>query len=121
MTHYRKIQVCAAFVLAVASFGHAAGVTDKWKAEFESPIGHLVYTYDLKEEAGKLTGKAIRELDGQKTEIEVKDGKITGDEVSFVEPLQVQDQAINIEYKGRIAGDEIKLTRKVGDFATMEI
>ena len=100
---------------------HAADVAGKWKSEFTSPIGQLKYIYDLKADGDKLSGKAIRELEGQKTETEIKEGKVSGNEVSFVEPLKFDDQDIRIEYKGKLDGDQIKFTRKVGDFATMEI
>ena len=100
---------------------HGADVTGKWKSEFDTRIGHLKYIYELKGDGEKVTGKALRELDGTKTTIELVEGKLKGDEVSFVEPLKVQEQEIRIEYKGKLAGDEIKLTRKVGDFATTEI
>jgi len=119
MKTYRRI-IVTLLAAASASFAHAADVSGKWKAEFESPIGHLKYTYDLKADADKLTGKAIREQDGQKTETELKEGKVSGNELRFVETLQF-DQEIRIEYKGKLDGDEIKFTRKVGDFATMEI
>src|SRR5262249_51811376 len=99
----------------------AADVTGKWKSEFDTQIGHLKYTYELKADGEKLTGKAVRELDGNKTTIELVEGKIKDDEVSFVEPLKVQDQDIRIEYKGKLSGDEIKFVRKVGDFGTTEI
>jgi hypothetical protein len=80
----------------------------------------LKYVYDLKADGDKITGKAIRDQDGQATEIDLKEGKVSGDEVSFVEILNF-DQEVRIEYKGKLAGDEMKLTRKVGDFATMDI
>lgn len=34
--------------------------------------------------------------------------------------LELQDQQIRIEYKGKVNGDEMKLTRKVGDFGSSE-
>jgi len=100
---------------------HAADITGKWKSEFDTQVGHLKYMYELKADGEKLTGKAFRELDGTKTTIDLIEGKIKGDEISFVEPLKVQDQDIRIEYKGKLAGDEIKFVRKVGDFGTTEI
>ena len=117
-----KLHLATLFVLT-ATLGavHAADVTGKWKSEFDTQIGHLKYTYELKADGEKLTGKALRELDGTKTTIELVEGKIKDDEVSFVEPLKVQDQDIRIEYKGKLSGDEIKFVRKVGDFATTEI
>jgi hypothetical protein len=100
---------------------HAADVTGKWKSEFDTQIGHLKYTYELKADGEKLTGKAFRDLEGTKTTIDLVEGSIKGDEISFVEPIKVQDQEVRIEYKGKLSGDEIKFTRKVGDFATTEI
>jgi hypothetical protein len=119
------MKVCTTLAVVLALFlsstnTRAADVSGKWNSEFESPIGHLKYTFDLKADGQKLTGKAIREQDGQKTETELKEGKISGEDVSFVEILNF-DQEIRIEYTGKLAGDQIKFTRKVGDIATMEI
>jgi hypothetical protein len=97
------------------------GVTGRWKAEFDTQVGHLKYTYELKAEGDKLTGKAIRERESEKTETEIREGRVSGNTISFVEMLKFQDQEIPVEYQGKLAGDEIKFTRKVGDFATAEI
>jgi hypothetical protein len=109
--------------IALSNLGtlRAADVTGKWKAEFETQIGQLKYVYELKADGTKLTGKAFRDRDGEKMEIEIKEGKIVGDQVSFVEMVKFQEQEIRIDYTGKLAGDEIKFTRKVGDFATTEI
>ncbi len=98
----------------------AVAVTGKWQSEFDSQVGHQKYTYEFKLDGDKLTGKATREVEDQKTITEIK-GKVTGSDISFTEPLKIQDQDIDIDYTGKVAGDEIKLTRKVGDFATTEI
>jgi hypothetical protein len=107
--------------LAAASDIHAADVTGKWTSAFESAIGPLQYTYEFTATGDKLTGKAIRTREGEKTEAELKEGKLVGDEISFVEPLNYQGQDIRIEYQGKLSGDEIKFTRKVADFSTLEI
>src|SRR6185503_4494736 len=65
-------------------------------------------------------GKANVERDGEKREAELKEGKVDGDTVTFVEPLKIQDNEVNITYTGKISGDEIKFTRKVGDFGSSE-
>jgi hypothetical protein len=99
----------------------AADVTGSWKSEFETPVGQMKYTFELKADGAKLTGKAIRDRDGQKSEVEIKEGKINGEEVSFVETAKIQDQDIRIEYKGKVAGDEMKLSRTVGEFGSEDI
>jgi hypothetical protein len=98
----------------------AADATGKWKAEFETQVGVQKYTYDLKAEGGKLTGKASFERMGEKGEAELHDGKVSGDDISFVEKVVIQGNEILITYTGKVAPDEIKMTRKVGDFATEE-
>src|SRR5262245_42082778 len=107
--------------LALSTSLYAADVTGKWKSEFDTQIGHLKYLYEFKADGEKLTGKALREREGEKTETEIKEGKLTGDDISFAEFVKFQDNEIRIDYKGKVAGDEIKFTRKVGDFATTEI
>src|SRR5450432_2140715 len=100
------ISVTVALVLAV----HGADVTGKWTAEFDTQIGTQKYTYDLKANAGKLTGTAA----GPQGSVAIAEGKVDGDNVFFVENMNYQGMDIRIEYSGKIAGDELRLTRKVG-------
>ncbi|HUR45920.1 MAG TPA: alpha/beta hydrolase-fold protein [Candidatus Saccharimonadales bacterium] len=107
--------------LAAASLSlSAAEVTGTWKAEFDTQRGLQKYAFTLKQEGAKVTGKAKVERDGAKREVELKEGKIEGDTVSFVEPLKIQDRDIQITYTGKISGKEIHFTRKVGDFGSSE-
>lgn len=77
-------------------------------------------TADLKVVGDKLTGTASFERMGEKGQAELKEGKVEGDKVSFVEVLDIQGSQVRIEYTGQLAGDEIRFTRKVGEFATEE-
>lgn len=105
-----------ALVMGLAAF--AADATGKWKSVFDTQIGQQSYTYEFKVDGGKLTGKAIH-ANGSS---EIKEGKVVGDVVSFVENFDYQGMEIRIEYKGKFEGDnQINLTRKVGDFAVEEI
>lgn len=107
--------------LAVASISaFAADVTGTWKAEFETQRGLQKYTFTLKQDGATVTGKASVETGDQKRDAEFKDGKVDGDTVTFVEPLKIQDNEISITYTGKISGNEIKFTRKVGDFGSSE-
>ena len=111
----------ATSLIGAPSDSTTSSIAGKWKSEFDSRIGHQSYVFQFKSQGDKLTGTANRERDGAKTETELKEVAVKGDEVSFVEPIKIQDQDVRIEYKGKLAGDEMKLTRKVGDYATMEI
>src|SRR3954449_5096171 len=98
----------------------AADVTGTWKAEFNTQRGLQKYTFTLKQDGTSVTGKANVERDGEKREAELKEGKVEGDTVTFVEPLKIQDNEIRITYTGKVSGNEIKFTRKVGDFGSSE-
>ncbi len=117
----RKILLSLACSFTLLGLGRAADIDGKWKAEFDSQIGKQIYVFELKADGDKLAGKASREAQEQKSESKLVDGKIAKDEVSFAEMLKVQDQEIRVEYKGKIAGDELKLHRKVGDLAEYDI
>src|SRR6185503_8064012 len=107
--------------LAIASLSAlAADVAGTWKAEFNTQRGLQKYTFTLKQEGTRVTGKASVERDGENREAELKEGKVEGDRVSFVEPLKIQDNDIRIVYTGAISGNEIKFTRTVGDFGSSE-
>lgn len=98
----------------------AADVTGTWKAEFDTQRGLQKYTFTLKQDGPSVTGKASVEREGEKREAELKEGKVEGDAVTFVEPLKIQDNEIKISYTGKMSGNEIKFTRKVGDFGSSE-
>jgi len=106
---------------ALPSVGLAADVSGTWKSEFDSQIGRQKYTYTLKQDGTNLTGKANSEVNDQKRESELKEGKVDGDRISFVEMLNFQGNYIRISYKGTISSNEMKLTREVGEFAKEEI
>lgn len=121
MKRFSKLYATLALGLAFAGALFAAPIDGKWHTEFESQIGQQKYTFELKADGEKLSGKAVSERQGTKAEAEIKGGKIVKDEVSFTETLKIQDQEIVIEYKGKLTGDELKLNRKVGEFASYDI
>lgn len=110
--------ILAALSLAAASSALAGGVAGKWKGQFDSAIGLQKYTYEFKVDGEKLTGKAIGERETGTNDVAIIEGKISKDDISFVEQLKFDDHDIRIEYTGKIAGDDIQFTRKVGDFGT---
>ncbi len=101
--------------MAVSAF--AANIDGQWTATFDTQIGEQHYTYTFKADGEKLTGTAKND----RGTTDIQQGTIKGDDVSFVENLNFDGNQIVITYTGKISGDEIKLTRKVGDFATEEL
>jgi len=120
MTRSRVFAFAVMMLVGVVCL-YAADVTGKWTAEFDTAIGVQKYVYEFQVDGTKLTGKAIGTRgDSQPQEVEIQEGKVEGDDISFVEMLKFQDQDIRITYKGNVSGDEIKFTRNVADFATEE-
>src|SRR5688572_9460762 len=98
----------------------AADLTGTWKTEFDTQRGLQKYTFTFKQNGTSVTGKASVEREGEKREADLKEGKVEGDTVTFVETLKIQDNELRITYTGKISGDQIKFTRKVGDFGSSE-
>jgi hypothetical protein len=114
------LAIASGFVLAGAA--RAADISGKWQSEFDSQIGIQKYVFIFKVDGEKLTGTADGDRSGDKSSVALTQGKVTKDGIFFVELLNFQGQDLVIEYTGKQTGDnEIKLTRKVGDFATEEI
>jgi len=113
---FRKAISLAVLTLAFLGAAWAAGASGKWAATFNTQVGEQKYTWDLTAEGSKLTGK-YTSTNGNG---EITEGKIQGDDLSWVEMLKFQDMDLRIEYKAKLSGDELKITRKVADVATEE-
>jgi hypothetical protein len=111
--------------LSVASLVSVCNAEDsfigKWKGEFDTQIGVQKYTYEFKMEGTNLVGKAHAETSMGTNDVTLTEAKINKDAISFVEPLKFQDTEIRVDYTGKIKDDEIKLHRKVGDFAEEDL
>lgn len=109
-------------LLAVTSLpAAAADLSGRWTAEFDSPIGVQKYIYEFKTTAGALTGQATYDHSMGKGTVSLNDLKVEGDKVSFTEPLTIDGNQITIVYSGTLTGDELKLTRNVGDFGAEQL
>jgi hypothetical protein len=98
--------VAIACVLALVAV--AADVSGKWRAEFTSPDGaQRVNTFTFKVDGDKLTGTVA----GSQDETPIKDGKLSGDSLSFT-----ADRPFGtFTYKGTVSGDEIKFAVEFND------
>lgn len=117
-----KIRSFALIALLIAALpAGAAELVGKWTAEFDSPIGVQKYVYEFKKSADALTGEATFERSVGNGSTPLKNVKVEGDKVSFDEPLSLEGNEITISYTGTLVGDELKLTRNVGDFGTEQL
>ena len=105
----RNLAMLAVLALLAVATAFAADVTGTWTASFETQVGTQNYTYTFKVDGGKLTGTAKSNL-GSGT---ISGGTVNGDDIAFVENLDYQGMPLEITYKGKISGDEIKFSRTV--------
>lgn len=113
----RKSVILSVVIVACLACAYAAtDVTGKWTAEFDSQVGLQKYVFELKVEGTKVTGTAISDIGGAQAKTPIQEGKIEGDEISFMEPLNYQGMDLQITYKGKIvSASEIKFSRTVGE------
>jgi enterochelin esterase-like enzyme len=114
-----KALLCGVIGL-LASVAHAADCAGQWRAEFETQVGVQQYLFTFQASEAKVIGKATAEVGGQKREVEFKDVKFAGDMLTFAEMRTLRDTEVRIDYTGTVGHNEIKFTRKVGDFGTQE-
>lgn len=105
----RMMAAVAAAVAILAVVVQAADVTGKWTGQVPARDGATrEATFTLKQDGEKLTGTMTGP---QGSEIELKDGAVKGDDVSFNVELSFGGNNVKMAYKGKVAGDEMKLTR----------
>jgi hypothetical protein len=100
--------VCA--LLLMTGLAMAADVTGKWVAQVPGRGGETrEVVYNLKSSGGTLTGTTTG-MGGQ--EVQLSDGKIDGDNISFSIKMERNGNAMVMLYKGKVSGDEIKFTQQ---------
>jgi opacity protein-like surface antigen len=114
---FRKILLATLITAFACTAAFAASVDGKWKATFDTQMGTQNYTYEFHVDGNKVTGTATND----RGQTPITEGKLDGDTITFVEALSFNGNDIRIEYTGKIDGDQIKFTRKIGDFATEEL
>ena len=109
----------AAITVCSAVYGYAAAdITGKWTAAFDTQIGEQKYTYTFQVKGSELTGTAASEI----ATTAIRNGKVDGDTVTFVEPLDFMGMVLEITYTGKIVSDDqIDFTRNVADIATEKL
>jgi hypothetical protein len=97
---------CMGAVLTMAATVMAADITGKWTAQAQGAN----ITLDFKVEGTTLTGT----LDNSQMPgaVPIKDGKIDGDNVSFTIVRKFGETEMQILWKGKISGDEIRFKRE---------
>src|SRR5438477_9622822 len=95
-----------AFTLAAM----AADVSGKWTAQVPGRGGQNVETtFTFKASGDSLTGS----MTGfQGMEVPISDGKVSGDNISFVTTIERGGNTFKQNYTGTVKGDEIQMKRE---------
>jgi hypothetical protein len=102
-----KILLTAVVVLgAMLATAWGADITGKWKGSMDMMGQAMDLGFTFKAAGSTLTGTSVGP---QGEEYPISDGKIDGDNISFVVKVTGQME-MKINYKGKISGEEIKLT-----------
>jgi len=108
-----KRQLVFATFLAVvfAAAAAAADISGTWKGTADFQGQAIERTFVFKVDGTKLTGETTSELLGKST---IEDGKIDGDNISFMITANFQGNELKMNYKGKVVGNTIKLTVELG-------
>ena len=101
------MRVALILIALSAFFASGADVSGTWKATAETGNGTMERTFVFKVEGTKLTGETTSSMMGKST---IADGKIEGDDLSFTITVKFQDNEMKLNYKGKVSGDQIKMT-----------
>jgi len=92
--------------LATAALSLAADVTGKWTGSVDTNDGVVTITLNLKADGESLTGSIVTHMG----EMPIKEGKVTGDEVNWLNTFERDGNSMKIRHKGKINGAEMKVT-----------
>lgn len=105
----RRISLAAILMVLISVAAWAADVTGKWTGQMPGPNGDgFSLTFNFKQDGPKLTGTV---QGPQGDAIEISDGKVAGDKISFVVTIEANG-GMKIMHDGTVNGDEIKLNSK---------
>ncbi len=99
----------AVVLLTLLSSVWAADITGDWIAQIPSRQGTVETVFSFKGHGTELTG-TVSDPQGKTA---ISEGKINGDEISFVVIRGLGGNEVKLVYKGKVALNEIKFTREV--------
>jgi hypothetical protein len=111
------VAFAAAFALPLFAVAATPDISGTFTSSFDTTVGVQNYTYTFVVKDAQLTGKA-KSANG---DITIEDGKIDGNNITFVENMPYEGQTLRIAYVGTIvSADEIAFKRDVAGFVTEE-
>jgi hypothetical protein len=107
MEGFMRLFAFTMMFLLVAGIACGADIDGKWEGEIDMQGQTFPVSYNFKADGAVLTGTTPG-MQGE--EMELKDGKIDGNNISFSVVFDMMGQETKIDYKGVVTGNEIKLS-----------
>lgn len=105
----KRLLLSIVVLAGAALIAQAADVSGTWTAQVPGRGGETrEQTFNFKVEGDKLTGTVA----GPRGELAIEDGKVSGDEISFKQTVEFNNNKFTFKYKGKVSGNEIKFTRE---------
>ena len=98
--------------LLLAAMLAAADISGKWKGQFQGGDSTRELAFDFKVQGENLTGAVTGLRDKA---LEIKDGKVQGDSVTFWVMSEWQGEPVKLVFKGQVSGSEIRFTMGTED------
>jgi hypothetical protein len=90
-----------------AAFAWCADISGQWTADWSDYGGSPKHTaFTFKQDGSALTGA----MKGEESELQIREGKVNGDDVSFVVAQKIGNREVALTYTGKLSGNEIKFT-----------
>lgn len=94
----------------------AKNLTGSWNVKIDSQMGNFELKMTVQQEGNEFTA----ELTSPMGKIDVQNGQVSGDEVTFSASAPIGGQDTTMEFSGKIKGDKIEGTMTIGSFGDAE-
>jgi hypothetical protein len=98
-----------ALALAIPPVFAQANVAGEWAVSFATPMGMMEFTMAVSQSGTKLTGHMMSDVG----EFPLK-GAVDGDQVTIDWTLNDNGKMVDITFKGKVEGDKMSGTAKLG-------
>ncbi len=93
-------------MLALVSVSLAADISGTWKGQRPGRDGNMMdVVFTFKADGETLTGSTMM----RDREVPISEGKISGDDISFVIKMEFGGNTMKMNYTGKVSGNEIKM------------
>lgn len=107
----KKLGITLLFLALGSVSAFAADFNGKWTGDVQGRMGTQTLTFDFHVDGATLTGK----ITTPRGDVDITNGKVDGDTISFDQVLNFNGNSFTISYKGTAAADgTIKFTRTFG-------